>query len=276
MCSGQWLVGVSWCVALPRGGCAGLGEGHLPASESLHVAEAILAFPGEPAQAAWGHQATDPWLGGGRRRTVPRGEGQGSPCLRAPCQRLGSVPGPHRPCPERSCLRHPFMPGRRPAVRLLVRSPARRTAEPDPAPRCFSPSLRVVPVASSAPGLPPPGASSELRLPRAEPRPLPHSLLLTLGEVFPCLSPHPPSVPGFATCSHPVCMEEPSAVPPPRSVSRRPRTLFPACVASIRLCHAPSNVSEPQKQNLFLGRACLDGRGAWNLLAEDGRQALVT
>lgn len=166
--------------------------------------------------------------------------------------------------------------GRRPAVRLLVCSPARRTAEPDPAPRCFSPSLRVVPIASSAPGLPPPGASSELRLPRAEPRPLPHSLLLTLGEVFPCLSPHPPSVPGFATCSHPVCMEEPSAVPPPRSVSRRPRTLFPACVASIRLCHAPSNVSEPQKQNLFLGRACLDGRGAWNLLAEDGRQALVT
>lgn len=64
MCSGQWLVGVSWCVALRRGGCAGLG--HLPASEPRHVAEAILAFPREPAQAAWGHQATGPWLGGGR------------------------------------------------------------------------------------------------------------------------------------------------------------------------------------------------------------------
>lgn len=139
----------------------------------------------------------------------------------------------------------------------LVRSRAHRTAEPAPAPHCFSPSLRVVPVASLAPGLPPPGASSELRLPRTEPRPLPHSLSLTLGEVFPCLSPHPPSVPGFATCSHPVCMEEPSAVPPPRSVSRRPRTLsLPAWLPSGFVVHHLMSQSHRS-------RTCSLGGPAW-------------
>lgn len=95
------------------------------------------------------------------------GKRAGVPRLRAPSQRLGSVPGPHRPCPERSCLRHPFMPGRRPAVRLAwsVLAPAGRRS-PLP-PRAVSPPpcgsslsrlrhldflLRVPPVNSVCPG----------------------------------------------------------------------------------------------------------------------------
>lgn len=63
------------------------------------------------------------------------GKRAGVPRLRAPSQGLGSVPAPHRPCPERSCLRHPFMPGRQPAVRLAwsVLPPAGRRSPLRPA-----------------------------------------------------------------------------------------------------------------------------------------------
>lgn len=131
---------------------------------------------------------------------MPRGKGQGSPAFE-PRPRGWAVSlrhtGPARSAlasDTPSCL----------AGSLLSVWPGPFSRPPDggarSGPRCFSPSLRVVPVASSEPGLPPLGASSELRLPRPSPAPC---LIASCSPLARC-SPACPHIPRLSQALPPV------------------------------------------------------------------------